>query len=111
MTVGPRLNDSLEPLCHCVNVASLTFLRDLFPYVHLHWLSWLFSLIFMGGPLILIDCIIFSLIFPRCPEKVNVDSFSPCIARFSNSLPAECFSFTYNDKFRVNRHFLSLGFF
>ena len=54
-----------------------------------------------------------SVTIPRCYKDVYVNSFFPCTATIWNSLPTECFPFTYdlNDfTSRVSRHVLT-GFF
>ena len=56
----------------------------------------------------------FPVAFPGCYKDVYVNSFFPCTALLSNSLPIECFPFTYNRngfKFRINWHLLTLGSF
>ena len=51
---------------------------------------------------------------PRCYHNVNIKSFFHLKARLWISLPAECFSFTYDlngFRSRVNRHLFSWGTF
>ena len=56
----------------------------------------------------------FSVTIPRCYKDVYVNSFFPCTAKLWNSLPVECFPFTYDVsgfKSKINRHPLILGSF
>ena len=115
-TVGPSLAASLEPLAHCRNVASLSlFYKHYFGRCS----SELAQLVRL--PLSrerfnrysdrLHD---FSVTIPRCYKDVYVNSFFPRTARPWNSLPIECFSFTYDlssFKSRTNRHLLTVGSF
>ena len=60
-TVGPSLTASLEPLAHCLNVASLSlFYRYHYVDVLQNWLNWFhFVFLAVGLLVILIDCMIF----------------------------------------------------
>ena len=54
----------------------------------------------------------FSVTIPRCYKDAYVNSFFPGTARLWNSLPIECFPFTYDlngFKSRINRHLLTIG--
>ena len=128
-TVGPLLAVSVEFLAHCWNVTSLSILyryyfgRGSSEQAHLVQFS------YSRGSLlvVLIDCMIFWLpfldmgifldiprYFLRCYKDVIVNSFFPCTARLWNSLPIECFTFTYDlngFKSRINRHIFILGSF
>ena len=56
----------------------------------------------------------FSVAIPRCYKNVYVNSFVPHAARLWNSVPRECFPFTYDlsgFKSRFNRHLLTVGSF
>ena len=56
----------------------------------------------------------FSVTIPKCYKHVYVDSFVPHTARLWNSLPIECFPFTYDlsgFKSRINIYLLSVGSF
>ena len=69
--------------------------------VHLNWLNWFCFLILEGGQLIiLIDCMIFPLLFLDVTRSstffLYFYSFFPCTVRLWNSLPLECFPLTYN---------------
>ena len=83
--------------------------------VHLNWLNWFHFLILVVVQLVfLIGCMIFFVTFPRCHKDILLNSFFPGIARFLNSLPAECFPLTYDlngFKSRVIRNLFSLGSF
>ena len=115
-SVGPSIADCLEPLAHCINVASLSlFCRYYFgrrsselaklvplPYsqgISTHYSDRLYD---------------FSLTIPRCYRDVYVNSFFPRTARLLNSQPIECFPLTYDlssFKSRINRCLLTLGYF
>ena len=117
--VGASLAASLEPLVHCQNVASLSLF---YRYYFGKCSSELAQLVLLpyswGGSthysnIILIDCMIFLSPFLDV-TRMSVNSFFPHIAKLWNSLPIECFHFTYdlNDlKSRINRHLLTVGFF
>ena len=56
----------------------------------------------------------FSVTIPRCYKDIYVNSSLACTARLWNSLPIECFPFTYDlngFKSRINRHLLTVGSF
>ena len=56
----------------------------------------------------------FSVTIPRCYKDVDGNSFFPRTAKLWNSLPIECFPFTYDlsgFKSRINRHLLAVGSF
>ena len=113
MTVVPSLAASLEPLGHHQNVASLSlFYRYCFgrcssELAKLIWIPYSrgrFTYILHG----------FSVTIPRCYKDVYVNSFFPRTTTLWNSLPIECFPFTFdlNDfKSRINRHLLTVGSF
>ena len=85
---GPSLAASLEPLAHRRNVASLSlFLRYYFGRCSSE-LAQLVPLPFSRG-----KSTRYSVTIPRCYKDVYVNSFFPCIAKFWNSLPIECFPF------------------
>ena len=115
-TVGPSLAVSREPFADHWNVASLSlFYRYYFgrcsseltqpvplPY------SWGRSKYYSDR---LHD---FSVTIPKCYKVFYVNSFFPCTARIWNSLPIDCFCFTYDlngFKSRINRHLFSVGSF
>ena len=111
--VGPSLAASLEPLAHRRNMASLSLfyryyfgrcsseLAQLVPHPFSRGRSTRYS----DG---LHD---FSVTIPRCYKDVYENSFFPRTAKLWNSLPIECFPFTYDlsgFKFRINRHLLTV---
>ena len=111
--VGPSLAASLEPLAHRRNMASLSlFYRYYFGRCSSE-LAQLVPLPFSRGRSTrysdgLHD---FSVTIPRCYKDVYVNSFFPRTAKLWNSLPIECFPFTYDlsgFKFRINRHLLTV---
>ena len=56
----------------------------------------------------------FSAAIVRCYKDVYVNSFFPRTARLWNSLPIEYFPLTYDQngfKYRITRHFLTVGSF
>ena len=108
-TVGPSLTTSFEPLAHRRNVPSLSLcyryyfgrcsseLAELVPFSFSRGRSTRYSDRLPD----------FSVTIPRCYKVLYVNSFIPCKARLSNSLPIGCFPLTYNVsgfKFRINRH-------
>ena len=115
-TVGPSLAASLEPLAHCRNVASLSlFYRYYFGRCSAE-LAQLVPISFPRRKSTRYSDRLhyFSVIIPRCYKDVYVNSFFPRTARLWNSLPIECFLFTYNlngFKSRINRHLLTVGSF
>ena len=108
-TVGASLADSLEPLAHRQNVASLSlFYRYYFGRCSSE-LAELVPLLYYSDRLH--D---FSVTIPRCYKDVYVNSFFPRTARLWNSLPIECFPLTYDlsgFKSRINRYLLTVGSF
>ena len=108
-TVGPSLAASLEPLAHSQNVASLSlFYRYYFGRCSSE-LAQLVPLPYSRGRSTRYSDRLhdFSVTIPRCYKDVYVKSFFPCTARLWNSLPIECFPFTYDlsgFKSRINRH-------
>ena len=112
-TVGPSLAAFLEPLAHGRNLVSLSlFYRHYFGRCSSE-LTQLVPFLFLKGGLlvILIDCMIFCVIIPRC----YINSFFPRTATLWNSLLIECFApWTYDlngFKSRINRHLLTVGSF
>ena len=114
--VGPSLLASYEPLAHRQNMASLSlFYRYYFGRCSSE-LAQLVPLLFSQGRSTCYSDRLhdFSVTIPRCYMDVYVNSFFPCTARLWNSQPIECFSLTYDlsgFKSRINRHFLTAGFF
>ena len=114
--VGPSLADSLEPLAHRRNVASLSlFYRYYFGRCSSE-LAQLVPLPFSRGRSTRYSDRLhdFSVTIPRCYKDVYVNSFFPRTAKLWNSLPIECFPLTYDlsgFKFRINRHLLTVGSF
>ena len=115
-TVSPSLAPSLEPLPHCRNVASLSlFYRHYFGRCS----SQLAQLVPLpssqGRSTHYFDRLHnFPVTIPRCYKNVYVNSFLPHTARLWNSLPIDCFFFTYDlsgFKSRRNRHLLTAGSF
>ena len=113
-TVGPSLAASLEPLAHCRSLASVSLfckyyfgrcsseLAELLPFPYSRGRSTHYSDRLHD----------FSVTIPRCYKDVYVNSFFPSTARFWNSLPIECFPWTYDlngFKSRINRHLLTVG--
>ena len=115
-TVGPSLAASLEPLAHHQNVASLSlFYRHYFGRCSSE-LAQLVPLPFSRGRSARYSNRLhdFSATIPRCYKNVYVNSFFPCTAKLSNSLPTECFPLNYNlngCKSKINRHLLTVGSF
>ena len=112
--IGPSLAASLEPLAHCLNVASLSLfyryyfgrcsseLAELVPHPFSRGRSTCYSDRLHD----------FSVTIPRCYKDVYVNSFFPRTAKLWNSLPIECFPLTYDlsgFKSRINRYLLTVG--
>ena len=114
--VGPSLADSLKPLAHLRNVASLSlFYRYYFSRCSSE-LAQLVPVPFSRGRSTCYSDRLhdFSVTIPRCYKDVYVNSFFPQTAKLWNSLPLECFLLTYDlsgFKFRINRHLLTVGSF
>ena len=114
--VGPSLDGSLEPLAHRRNVASLSlFYRYYFGRCSSE-LAQLVPLPFSRGRSTRYSDRLhdFSVTICRCYKDVYVNSFFPGTAKLWNSFPVECFPLTYDligFKFRINRHFLTVGSF
>ena len=114
--VGPSLDASLEPLAHRWNMATLSLFYRCFFGRCSSELTQLVPLPFSPGRSTnysdrLHD---FSVTIPRCYKAVYVNSFFPHMARLWNSLPMECFPYTYDLsglKSRINRHLLTVGSF
>ena len=113
--ISPSLASSFEALAHRRNVASLSLfytyyfgrcsseLAELVPLPSSRGRSTRFSDRLHD----------FSVTIPRCYKDVYVNSFFPCTARFWNSLPIECFPFTYDlngFKSGIIRHLLIVSF-
>ena len=115
-TVGPPLDDSLQPLAHRWNVASLSlFYRYYFARCSSE-LAQLISLPFSRGRSTrYCDRLhYFSVTICRCYMDDYVNSLFPRTARPWNSLSLECFPLTYDlsgFKSRINKHLLTLGSF
>ena len=108
--------NSLEPLAHRRNVASLSlFCRCYFGRCSSK-LAELVPLFYSRGRS---TCYCdrlhdFSVTIPRCYKDNYVNSFFPRTARLRNSLPIECFPLTYDlngFKSRINKHLLTVGSF
>ena len=114
--VGPSLADSLEPLAHRRNVASLSlFYRYYFGRCSSEPAQ-LVPLSFSRGRSTRYSDRLqdFSVTIPRCYKDVYVNSFFPRTAKLWNSLPIECFPLTYDlsgFNSRINRHLLTVGSF
>ena len=112
--ISPSLASFIEALAHRRNVASLSIrIRITLVDVHLNWPNCFHFLILERGLfVILIDSMI-SATIASCYKVANVNSFFPCTARFWNSLPIECFPFTYDlngFKSGIIRHLLIVSF-
>ena len=111
-----KLQTSLEPLAHRRNVTSLSlFYRYYFGRCSSE-LAQLVPVPFsrVRSTLYFDRLHDFSVTIPRCCRDVYVNSFFPRIARLWNSLPIASFPLTYDlsgFKFRINRHFLTVGSF
>ena len=114
--VVPSLADSLEPLAHRKNVASLSlFYRFYFGRCSSE-LAQMVPLPFSRGRSTRYSDRLhdFSVTIPRCYKDAYVNSFFPRMAQLWNSLPIECFPLTYDlsgFKSRINRHLLTVGSF
>ena len=99
-TVGPSLAASLEPLAHCRNVASLSLF---YRYYFGRCSSELAQLVPLPFSRVrstrysdrLHD---FSVTIPRFCKYFYVNTFFPRTGRLWNSLPIECFPFTFGFK-------------
>ena len=115
-TVRSSLAASLEPLAHCRNVASLSlFYRYYFGRCSSE-LAQLVPLPFSRGRSTRYSDRLhdFSVTILRCYKDIYVNSFFRRTARIWNSLPIECFPYTYvlsSFKSRINRHLLTVGSF
>ena len=114
--VGASLAASLERLGHRQNVSSLSlFYRYYFGRCSSE-LTQLVPLPYSRGRSTRYSDRLhdFSVTIPRCYKDVYVNSFFSRTARLWNSLPIECFLFTYDlNGFmsRINRHLLTVGSF
>ena len=112
--VGPSLVASLEPVAHCLNVASVSlFCRYYFGRCSSE-LAQLVPLPFSRGRSTRYSNRLhdFSVTIPRCYKDVYVNSFFPRTTKLWNCLPIEYFPLTYDlsgFKFRINRHLLTVG--
>ena len=91
------VNHSFETLPHCLNVATLSlFCRYCFGRCSSE-LAELFLLPYLSGRSTRYSNRLhdFSVTIVGCFNDVSLSSFFPCTARLWNSLPAECFPFTY----------------
>ena len=115
-TVGLSLAASLETLAHHRNVANLSlFCRYYFGRCSSK-LAQLVSLPFSQVTSTHYSDRVhyFYVTIPRCYKDVYFNSFFPRTARLWNSLPIECFPFTYDlsgCSSRINRHLLAVGSF
>ena len=114
--VDPSLADSLEPLAHCWNVASLSvFYRYYFGRCSSELAQPVPLLFSQGRSTSYSDRLHdFSVTIPRYYKDVYVNSFFPCVAKLRNSLPIECFPLTYDLSgfmSRFKRHLLTEGSF
>ena len=113
-TVSLSFAASLEPLAHRRNVASLSLF---YRYYLGRCSSELAQLVAIPYSRERSTCYSdrlhnFSVTFPRCYKYVYVKSFFPRTARLWNSVPIECFLWTYDlngFKFRINRQLSSVG--
>ena len=115
-TACPSLATSLEPLAHHRNLANLSVLYRYYFGRCSPELAQLVPLPFSQGRSTRYSDRLhdFSVTIPRCYKDVYVNSFFPHTARLWNSLPIECFPFTYDlnsFKSRINRHVLTLDSF
>ena len=115
-TVGPSLDTSLEPLVYCRNVASLTlFCRYYFGRCWSELAQLVPLSFFWGSSTRYYDTLHdFSVTIPRFYMDVYVNIFFPGTSGLWNSLPIECFSWTYDlngFKSRINRRLLTVGSF
>ena len=115
-TVGHSLAASLEPLAHRRNVASLSlFYRYYFGRCSLELAQLVPLPFFRGRSTCYSDRLLdFSVTITRCCKDVYVNSFFPRRAKPWNSLPMECFPFTFDLsglKSGISRHLLNVGSF
>ena len=115
-TVGPSPADSLEPLAHRWNVASLRLFYWYYFGRCSSEMAQLVPLPFSRGRSTRYSDRLhdFSVTIPRCYKDVYVNSFFPRTAKLWNSLPIECFPLTYDlsgFKSIINRHLLTAGLF
>ena len=104
------------PLAHCQNVVSLSLF---YRYYFGRCSSELAELVLLscswGRSTHYSDRLHdFSITIPRCYIDVYVNSFFPCTNKLWNSLPIECFPFTYDlsdFKSLINIHLLTVGSF
>ena len=108
--VGPSLADSLEPLAHRPNVASLSlFCRCYFGRCSSELAQLVLSRFSRGRSTRYSDRLHD---FSRCYKDVYINSFFPRIAKLWNFPPLECFALTYDlsgFKSRIKKHRLSLN--
>ena len=113
-TVSLSFAASLEPLAHRRNMASLSLF---YRYYFGRCSSELAQLVALHYSRERSTCYSdrlhdFSVTFPRCYKYVYVNSFFPRTARLWNSLPIECFLWTFDlsgFKFRINKQLSSVG--
>ena len=115
-TVAPSLAASLEPLAYRYNVVSLNLFYMYYFGRCSSELAQLAPLTFSRGRSTRYSDRMhdFSVTFPRCDKGVYVNSFFPHTDRPWDSLPVECFPFTYDlgcFKSRINRDLLTVGSF
>ena len=113
-TVGPSLATPLERLAHRRNVASLILFYRYYFVRCSSELAQLVPLPFSRGRSTRFSDRLhdFSVAIPRCYKDVCIHSFFPRRARLWNSVPIECFPWTYDlngFKSRINRHLLTVG--
>ena len=113
-TVVSSLAASLEPLAHRKNVASLSIFYKYYFGTCFSELAQLVPLPFSHGRSTCYSDRLddFPVTIPIWYKDVYVNSFFPCTAGLSNSLPVECFPLTYDlsgCKSRINRHLLTIG--
>ena len=112
----PLVADSLEPLAHRRNVASLSlFYRYYFGRCSSE-LAQLVSLPFSRGRSTRYSDRLhdFSVTIPRCYKDVYVNSSFPRTAKLWNSVPIDCFPLTYDlsgFKSRINTNLFTVGSF
>ena len=113
-TVSLSFAASLEPLAHRRNMASLSLF---YRYYFGRCSSELAQLVALPYSRERSTCYSdrlhdFSVTFPRCYKYVYVNSVFPRTARLWNSLPIECFLWTFDlsgFKFRINKQLSSVG--
>ena len=107
--VGPSFATSFELVAHCRSVASLyDFCRCLSELAQLVLLPYSSS---ERSNHYSDSLHVFPVNIPRCYKNFYVKHFFLCTARLWNSLPIECFPFTYVEKSRISRHLLTVGSF